>query len=175
MKKRFIYSLRCPFTNEVHYIGKTTKGMTRPLCHLKKSHSEKIQQWVEELKIFGQKPLIDIICFVSETEDIDSVEQYHILKYLEKGCYLLNAQSVKPLSILPNLDKEDKTGIDNISNFLKTRRKNANLTQEEFAEYSGVALTVVRKLEQGKANVNLNSLITLLSMFGCKMDISKIK
>lgn len=175
MKKRFIYSLKCPFTNEVHYIGKTTKGMTRPLSHLKKSHSEKIQQWVEELKTFGQKPLIDIVCFVSEAEDIDSVEQYHIRKYLEKGCYLLNAQSVKPLSILPNLDKEDETGIDNISNFLKTRRKNVNLTQEEFAERAGVALTVVRKLEQGKSNVNLNSLITLLSMFGCKIDISKIK
>ena len=149
--------------------------MTRPLSHLKKSHSEKIQKWVNELKVFGQKPLIDIICFVSEIEDIDAVEQNEIHKHIKKGCYLLNLKSVKPLSIIPNLDKEDETGIDNISAFLKTRRKNANITQEEFAERAGVALTVVRKLEQGKTNVNLNNLITLLSMFGCKIDISKIK
>jgi y4mF family transcriptional regulator len=62
-----------------------------------------------------------------------------------------------------------------ISIFLKEKRKSVNLTQEELSEKSGVALTVVRKLEQGKTNVNLDGLITLLSMFGCKIDISKIK
>jgi len=30
-----------------------------------------------------------------------------------------------------------------------------NLTQEEFADRAGVALTVVRKIEQGKENLSL--------------------
>ena len=37
-----------------------------------------------------------------------------------------------------------------LSKFVKTRRNEVNLTQEEFAERAGVALTVVRKIEQGK-------------------------
>ena len=39
-----------------------------------------------------------------------------------------------------------------LSKFVKTRRNEVNLTQEEFAERAGVALTVVRKIEQGKIN-----------------------
>ena len=39
-----------------------------------------------------------------------------------------------------------------LSEFVKERRKEVNLTQEEFAERAGVALTVVRKIEQGKTN-----------------------
>ena len=38
--------------------------------------------------------------------------------------------------------------------------------QEEFAERAGVALTVVRKIEQGKENLNLEKVNQVLSMFG---------
>ena len=37
-----------------------------------------------------------------------------------------------------------------LSEFVKERRREVNLTQEEFAERAGVALTVVRKLSKGK-------------------------
>ena len=40
-----------------------------------------------------------------------------------------------------------------LSEFVKERRKEVKLTQEEFAERAGVALTVVRKIEQGKTNL----------------------
>lgn len=50
--------------------------------------------------------------------------------------------------------------------FVKDRRKEVNLTQEEFAERAGVALTVVRKIEQGKTNLNLNKVNQVLRMFG---------
>lgn len=50
--------------------------------------------------------------------------------------------------------------------FVKERRKEANLTQEEFAERAGVALTVVRKIEQGKTNLNMNKVNLVLRMFG---------
>lgn len=42
-----------------------------------------------------------------------------------------------------------------LADFVKQKRKEVNLTQEEFAERSGVALTVIRKIEQGKENLNL--------------------
>ncbi len=53
-----------------------------------------------------------------------------------------------------------------LSEFVKTRRKEVNLTQEEFAERTGVALTVVRKIEQGKTNLNMDKVNLILGMFG---------
>lgn len=53
-----------------------------------------------------------------------------------------------------------------IAQFVKHRRKEVGLTQEEFAERSGVALTVIRKIEQGKTNLNMDSVNLVLKMFG---------
>jgi len=53
-----------------------------------------------------------------------------------------------------------------IAEFIKERRKEANLTQEEFAERAGVALTVIRKIEQGKTNLNMDKVNLVLKMFG---------
>ncbi len=53
-----------------------------------------------------------------------------------------------------------------LSEFVKKRRKEVSLTQEEFAERAGVALTVVRKIEQGKTNLNLEKVNLVLAMFG---------
>lgn len=53
-----------------------------------------------------------------------------------------------------------------LSDFVKERRKEANLTQEEFAERAGVALTVLRKIEQGKTNMHLDKVNLVLRMFG---------
>ncbi|MGB3852247.1 MAG: helix-turn-helix transcriptional regulator [Tunicatimonas sp.] len=50
--------------------------------------------------------------------------------------------------------------------FVKERRKEVGLTQEEFAERTGVALTVVRKIEQGKTNLNMDKVNLVLQMFG---------
>jgi len=50
--------------------------------------------------------------------------------------------------------------------FVKARRKEVNLTQEEFADRAGVALTVVRKIEQGKTNLNMEKVNLVLNMFG---------
>ena len=53
-----------------------------------------------------------------------------------------------------------------IDTFLKEKRKEVNLTQEEFAEKADVALTVIRKIEQGKTNLNMDKVNQVLMMFG---------
>jgi y4mF family transcriptional regulator len=53
-----------------------------------------------------------------------------------------------------------------LAKFVKDKRKEANLTQEQFAERAGVALTVIRKIEQGKENVKLEKVNQVLKMFG---------
>ena len=56
-----------------------------------------------------------------------------------------------------------------LSEFVKEKRKEAHLTQEAFAERAGVALTVIRKIEQGKENLNLEKVNQVLKMFGHTM------
>ncbi|MCB0841546.1 MAG: helix-turn-helix transcriptional regulator [Bacteroidetes bacterium] len=53
-----------------------------------------------------------------------------------------------------------------LAEFVKERRKEVNLDQKEFADRAGVALTVVRKIEQGKTNLNMDKVNQVLQMFG---------
>ncbi len=53
-----------------------------------------------------------------------------------------------------------------IGNYIKTERKKAGLTQEEFALRSGLGLRFVRELEQGKETVRLDKVNQALAMFG---------
>ncbi|PKP09388.1 MAG: transcriptional regulator [Bacteroidetes bacterium HGW-Bacteroidetes-4] len=53
-----------------------------------------------------------------------------------------------------------------LAKFVKQRRKEVKLTQEQFAERCGVALTVIRKIEQGKTNLNVDKVNEVLAMFG---------
>lgn len=62
-----------------------------------------------------------------------------------------------------------------LSEFVKERRKEVNLTQEEFAERTGVALTVLRKIEQGKTNLNMDKVNLVLQMFGHELAPVKSK
>lgn len=175
--ERLIYSLCCPFTGAVHYIGKSTQGMTRPMQHLTKSHSEKIKEWVDELKVIGHAPVIKILEYVPLEEDLDGRERYWIQRELKNNSLLLNSCLVTPLLITHNIDEllGNGKGMEflKIAEFVKTKRKQIKLTQEEFAERTGVALTVVRKIEQGKTNLNLDSVLQVLSMFGCTIDVAK--
>ena len=56
--------------------------------------------------------------------------------------------------------------MNDLAEFVKIRRKKLNLTQEEFAEKAGVALTVIRKIEQGKENLSVSKVNQVLQMFG---------
>ena len=53
-----------------------------------------------------------------------------------------------------------------IAEFIKQKRKEAGLTQEEFAIRSGLGLRFVRELEQGKETVRMDKVNQALSMFG---------
>lgn len=53
-----------------------------------------------------------------------------------------------------------------LSEFVKQKRKEAGLTQPEFADKAGVALTVIRKIEQGRTNLSMEKVNIVLSMFG---------
>ena len=62
-----------------------------------------------------------------------------------------------------------------ISEYIKTERKKAGLTQEEFAMRSGLGLRFVRELEQGKETVRMDKVNQALGMFGMEAVPGKIK
>lgn len=65
--------------------------------------------------------------------------------------------------------------MEQLAEFVKARRKEVNLTQKEFAERAGVALTVVRKIEQGKTNLNMDKVNVVLQLFGHELAPVKHK
>ncbi len=56
--------------------------------------------------------------------------------------------------------------MNTIAQFIKQNRKEAGLTQEEFAIRSGLGLRFVRELEQGKKTVRMDKVNQALAMFG---------
>lgn len=72
----------------------------------------------------------------------------------------------KTLDIIP--DGVYNTCMDTIAVFIKEKRKEAGLTQEEFAIRSGLGLRFVRELEQGKETVRMDKVNQALAMFGMK-------
>ena len=55
--------------------------------------------------------------------------------------------------------------MNRIAEFIKTNRKAAGLTQEEFSIRSGLGLRFVRELEQGKPTVRMDKVNIALAMF----------
>ena len=58
--------------------------------------------------------------------------------------------------------------MNTIAEFIKKKRKEIGLTQEEFAMRSGLGLRFVRDLEQGKETVRMDKVNQALAMFGMK-------
>ncbi len=56
--------------------------------------------------------------------------------------------------------------MNKIAEFITQKRKEAGLTQEDFAIRSGLGLRFVRELEQGKETVRMDKVNQALSMFG---------
>ena len=56
--------------------------------------------------------------------------------------------------------------MNKIAEFIKQKRKEVGLTQEEFALRSGLGLRFIRELEQGKQTVRMDKVNQALAMFG---------
>lgn len=62
-----------------------------------------------------------------------------------------------------------------IAEFVKQKRREAGLTQTEFALRSGLGLRFVRDLEQGKETVRMDKVNQALAMFGMEAVPGKMK
>lgn len=72
----------------------------------------------------------------------------------------------KHVDIIP--DRVYYSIMNTIAEFIKKKRKEAGLTQEEFAIRSGLGLRFIRELEQGKETVRMDKVNQALAMFDMK-------
>lgn len=180
VKRNLIYALCCPVTGEVHYVGKSTRGMIRPFSHLSKSHSKLIKEWVADLKIIGHIPHIKVLELIGSNQNIDERERYWIEKYKTDGNDLLNIllmkrkQKTEHKEIEQYQDLNETNYTENIGAFVRSRRKLQGLNQYEFARKAGVGLRFLRELEQSnKLTMRMDKVNHVLNMFGCRVGVIK--
>jgi len=58
-----------------------------------------------------------------------------------------------------------------IPQFIKLKRKENNLTQEELAQKTGVGLRLVREIEQGKTSMRMDKVNQILALFGAELTV----
>lgn len=56
-----------------------------------------------------------------------------------------------------------------IAKYVKSMRKQYNLTQQDLSEKAGVGLRFVRDLEQGKTSLRMDKVNQVLSLFGAEL------
>jgi len=81
-----IYSISCPYTNEVKYIGKSKNFKTRISKHLSSKLKTRTSKWIHSLDI---KPVFNIIDEVSE-DMWQIAEKAYIRLFKSIGCKLYN-------------------------------------------------------------------------------------
>ena len=59
--------------------------------------------------------------------------------------------------------------MDNLATYVKAKRKEFGLTQEEVSLKSGVGLRFVRELEQGKTTLRMDKVNQVLCLFGAEL------
>ena len=67
------------------------------------------------------------------------------------------------------------TFVTPFSTFLKQKRKETSLTQEEIAYKAGVGLRFIRDIEQGKKSIRMDKLNEVLSLFGYEAGPIKVE
>jgi len=65
--------------------------------------------------------------------------------------------------------------MNTIGAYVKQKRREAGLTQEEFALRSGLGLRFVRDLEQGKETVRMDKVNQALAVFGMRAVPGKLE
>ena len=108
---RYIYLLKDPTTNEIVYVGETSKIKQRYEQHKwgLKGDSEEKKKWLSSLKEKGLVPIMEIIASVNTKHEALIEENKQIVKLLKNGIKLFNirnTETIKQFDINGNLINE---------------------------------------------------------------------
>jgi DNA-binding XRE family transcriptional regulator len=171
--EKIVYGLYHPITKKPVYVGKSTVGLDRPWDHIdEKSHSNKVNEWVNELKTSGLNPVLVVLDQAETNEVLTKKEVFWINSMINDGHPLLNQSLVNPVYFLLESSYNEDDFLREIRFFVKMKRKERKLTQQELANKAGVGLRFVRELEQGpKTNFSIDTLHKILVLFGVRLSL----
>lgn len=89
MKNTFIYTLSCPISGDVRYVGKSNKPNARYSKHCTEKKETMKTKWISDLNKNGLKPILTIIDEIPLV-GWKQIEKFYISKYRDLGCDLLN-------------------------------------------------------------------------------------
>lgn len=86
-----IYSLSCPASEEVRYIGKANNARSRLSTHLRDMYRRDypLYRWMRKLHASGHVPIVKVVA-ICTTDNWREVEKETILKFKDEGARLLN-------------------------------------------------------------------------------------
>lgn len=94
VSKYLIYALSDPTTNQIKYIGQSSRGMVRPRGHFYPSNYNQRKTykdyWIKSLIAKGIMPVIDIIEEFNSKEELNEAEKFWISYFRYIGCILTN-------------------------------------------------------------------------------------
>lgn len=165
--KNIIYGLKDPRNDVYYYIGKSSVGNKRALQHLLKSHSEKVNNWVNEIRNNGLNPIVDLIEEVERMNNLIDREKYWVNYYSKNNPEILNTYLIenehknkkrineeKPVRTETDKEKfETLLGIvDQIHIIIKNERIFSDMNQGTLAKKAGIARNTIVNLETGHEN-----------------------
>ncbi|HMA77651.1 MAG TPA: helix-turn-helix domain-containing protein [Candidatus Paceibacterota bacterium] len=171
-EKRIIYGLKCPIHSTYRYIGQSKAGLSRPQQHLVLSHNDKVNEWIDGLKLEGKNAIIDVLEDVPESTSIDYRERFWIHFFKTRGHDLLNAIEY-PNFISTSSDRIPTTEIEAIGYSIKNERLNKGISQQELSKSAGISRSTLSLVENGES-VNLSTLISLCKELGLSIALIDI-
>ena len=97
--RQYIYTLTCPISMRVIYIGQTCNISGRLYGHCFSKNKTKISNRIQEIKAVGKMPLFDVLDIVSISE-AHYWEMHYIQLMKTWGFELLNTQKKHKKAIL---------------------------------------------------------------------------
>jgi hypothetical protein len=85
-----VYALICPATGEIRYVGKSEKGLRRPMDHFadaRRGGKYRVHLWLRKI---GIRPEIVTLASLPSATDLCSAERYWISYFRSIGCPLTN-------------------------------------------------------------------------------------
>jgi DNA-binding XRE family transcriptional regulator len=147
--------------------------MTRPIQHLNESHSEKINEWILQLKFLGYKPIVKILEECTEI-NLDEKEKEWIKKSINEGHFLLNIAHNHTNKIISQKEYDvENINMLMIGKTIKEARIDAELTQGALSEMAGIDRTTLYRIERGNKQITIKNLKSVLNALGFEMIIRK--
>lgn len=74
-------------------------------------------------------------------------------------------------SKLPELTIAQTNARHNLAELISKRRKEIGIEQVDIEDYTGLSVSTLSRLENSKANISFDSLISVLDLLGLEMQI----